>query len=413
MPKLHPMSGGTAGDQFDLAVIGAGLVGLASVFRLLERSPDLKVVVLEKERAPAQHQSGHNSGVVHAGLYYAPGSLRAQMCREGAAALRQKCEEWEVPITTRGKLVVAVAESELARLDELERRGRANGIGELRMLSADELREVEPHARGVQALHVPETGVVDYPAFAAKLADELRCAGAELRFDAAVLSIEAREAGVTLRTAHGDVHAGALVACAGLQADRVAELAGAAPSIRIVPFRGSYWVLRGHAPELVRGLIYPVPDPAFPFLGVHFTREVGGRVTAGPNAVPALAREGYRRGAVSLRDAGAALAWPGFFRLARKYARTGLQEIWRDAVKPAAVAEMRRYLPKLDGRDIVRGGCGIRAQAMTRDGALVDDFVIDEGPASLHVLNAPSPGATSCLAIGRVVAERATARFGL
>jgi (S)-2-hydroxyglutarate dehydrogenase len=370
------------------------------------------VVVLEKEEAPAQHQSGHNSGVVHAGLYYAPGSLRAGLCRKGAAALREKCEAWSVPVETRGKLVVAAAEAELPRLAELERRGRANGIKDLHMVSGDELRGVEPHVRGRQALYVPETAVVDYSLFAARLADALRDSGAELRCSAEVVAARAGASGITLHTPGGDVHAGALVTCAGLQADRVAESVGDRPSIRIVPFRGSYWVLRGHAASLVRGLIYPVPDPAFPFLGVHFTREVNGRVTAGPNAVPALAREIYRRGGISLRDASAALAWPGFLRLARKYARTGAREIWRDTVKPAAVAEMRRYLAELDGKDVVRGGCGIRAQAMARDGSLVDDFVIDEGLSSLHVLNAPSPAATSCLAIGEVVAERAAAKFG-
>jgi (S)-2-hydroxyglutarate dehydrogenase len=403
---------GNGGDHFDLAVIGAGLVGLASVYRILERFPDLRVVVLEKEKAPARHQSGHNSGVVHAGLYYTPGSLRARLCREGAAALRKRCEMWGVPVETRGKLVVAAAEAELPRLAELERRGRANGIKDLHMVSGDELRGVEPHVRGRQALYVPETAVVDYSLFAARLADALRDSGAELRCSAEVVAARAGASGITLHTPGGDVHAGALVTCAGLQADRVAESVGDRPSIRIVPFRGSYWVLRGHAASLVRGLIYPVPDPAFPFLGVHFTREVNGRVTAGPNAVPALAREIYRRGGISLRDASAALAWPGFLRLARKYARTGAREIWRDTVKPAAVAEMRRYLAELDGKDVVRGGCGIRAQAMARDGSLVDDFVIDEGLSSLHVLNAPSPAATSCLAIGEVVAERAAAKFG-
>jgi 2-hydroxyglutarate dehydrogenase/L-2-hydroxyglutarate oxidase len=402
-----------AGRSFDLAVVGAGLVGLASVHRLLERAPGLRLVVLEKEGGPAVHQSGHNSGVVHAGLYYVPESLKARLCREGASMLRERCHEWGVPLIDRGKLVVAVAESEFPRLDELERRGRANGIEGLSVLAEEELRTIEPHVRGLRALHVPETGVVDFRLVAAKLKEELQGRGVEFRFGSAVTRIEAGEGGIRLGTSEGDIVAGGLVACAGLQADRVAALAGANPLVRIVPFRGGYWALRGKAQDLVRGLIYPVPDPTFPFLGVHFTRGADDRVTAGPNAVPALARESYRRGAFSVRDAADAVAWPGFLRLARQYARTGAREIWRDAVKAAALGEMRQYLPSLASGDIARAGCGIRAQAMTRDGKLVDDFVIEDGPASLHVLNAPSPAATSCLAIGGVVAERAALRFGI
>lgn len=401
-----------ATDGFDLAVVGAGLVGLASVYRILERSPGLRIVVLEKEPAVARHQSGHNSGVVHAGLYYVPGSLKAQLCREGATALREKCAEWDVPVIKRGKLVIAATESELPRLEELERRGRANGIEDLAVLDDHELHEVEPHAIGLRALHVPETSVVDFRLVAAKLAGELSTRGVQFRFGATLEAVEALDAGVSVSTTAGQIRAGGLVACAGLQADRIAALAGASTLIRIVPFRGGYWLLRGCAPELVRGLIYPAPDPTFPFLGVHFTRGADGRVTAGPNAVPALAREAYGRLGFSARDAVDAIGWPGFFRLARRYARTGALEIWRDNVKPAAVGEMRRYLPALSMRDVVRAGCGIRAQAMTRDGVLVDDFVIEDGPSSLHVLNAPSPAATSSLAIGRLVAERAAARFG-
>jgi L-2-hydroxyglutarate oxidase LhgO len=398
---------------FDLVVVGSGLVGLATVDRLLERSPELRVAVVDKMPGPARHQSGHNSGVVHAGLYYVPGSLKARLCRAGAAALRERCADWGVPLIRRGKLVVAVREHELARLDELERRGRENGIEGLELLSGDELARIEPNVRGLRALHVPETGVVDFGLVAVKLAEGLRARGVEFRFGAALQQVEARDGGVRLRTTAGDVAAGGMIACAGLQADRVAALAGLEPTVRIVPFRGDYWRLEGRAAELVRGLIYPAPDPAFPFLGVHFTRGADDRVTAGPNAVPALARESYRRAAFSLRDAADAIAWPGFLRLARRYARTGALEIWRDVVKPAALAEMRRYLPRLEARDVVRGGCGIRAQAMLRTGELVDDFVVEDGPSSLHVLNAPSPAATSCLAIGELIAERAQASFGL
>ena len=384
-------------------MVGAGLVGLASAYRLLERSPGLRLAVLDKEAGPARHQSGHNSGVVHAGLYYVPGSLKAQLCREGGAALREFCADRGIPLATRGKLVVAADESELDRLAELRRRGSENGIEGL--AEVDDWRELEPNVRGVRALHVPESGVVDYRRVAAALVAELRERGAELRFGARVDSVD----GGRVRTGAGDVEAGGVVVCAGLQADRLARAAG----VRVVPFRGDYWRLRGEAASLVRGLVYPVPDPAFPFLGVHFTRGIDDVVTVGPNAVPAFAREGYRRASLSLRDSLDGFAWPGFLRLARRYARTGALEIWRDVAKPAAVADMRRYVPAIRPADVVRHGCGIRAQVMNRAGELVDDFLVEEHERQLHVLNAPSPAATSCLAIGRLVAERAAAAFGL
>jgi (S)-2-hydroxyglutarate dehydrogenase len=398
--------------EFDLVVVGGGLVGLASAYRILERAPGIRLAVLEKEAVPAYHQSGHNSGVVHAGLYYAPGSLKARLCREGRQALQEFCEEHEIPLLARGKLVVAVDESELDRLAELKRRGDENGLQGLAELTREEWREIEPHVHGVRALHVPETGVVDFRLVAARLAELLQARGARLELGALVMRIDENGDGLVLRTPTGSVRAGGLVACAGLQADRVAALAGVEPTVRVVPFRGGYWLLRGAAALLVRGLVYPVPDPAFPFLGVHFTRRVDGEVWAGPNAVPALAREGYSRTSVSLRDAADGFAWPGFLRLALRYARTGTLEILRDVVKEAAVGEMRRYLPDLRSGAVSRGPAGIRAQVMTRAGELVDDFLVEEGPASLHVLNAPSPAATSCLAIGRLVAERAATRFG-
>ena len=393
-------------------MVGAGIVGLATAYRILERAPDLRIAVLEKEPAPARHQSGHNSGILHAGLYYAPGSLKARLCREGGEALRAFCAEHGIPLVTRGKLVVAVDESELERLAELERRGAENGIRDLAALDGDELRGIEPEVRGIRALHVPETGVVDFPLVATTLAALLRGRGARIQLGAELVRVERDGDGLALHTTAGTIRAGALVGCAGLQADRVAALAGAEPGIRVVPFRGDYWLLRGAAARLVRGLVYPVPDPAFPFLGVHFTRRLDDAVWAGPNAVPALAREGYSRTAVSARDAADTLRWPGFLRLARRYARTGALEIWRDTVKAAAVREMQRYLPVLAAGDVARGPCGIRAQVMTRAGELVDDFLVEEGPSSLHVLNAPSPAATSSLAIGRLVAERAGAQFG-
>ena len=397
----------------DVVVVGGGIVGLATALALLEHSPGLRVTLLEQESAPASHQSGRNSGVVHAGLYYAPGSLKASLCREGRALLESFCHEHAVPFRRVGKLVVAADESELARLAELERRGRANGLVGLVELGEREMREIEPDVRGVRALHVPETGVVDFQLVAHRLVDLLRRRGAKIELGARVLRVTPDGAGLTLRTTHGDVRAGTLVACAGLQADRVAALAGADIDVRVVPFRGAYWVVRERSAALVRGLIYPVPDPRFPFLGMHFTRRFDGSVWAGPNAMPALAREGYRRSSVSLRDAGGLLRWPGTYHFVARYARMGALEIWRDVVKTAAVREMHRYLPTLSRWDVVRGPSGVRAQVITRRGELVDDFLLAEGPQSLHVINAPSPAATSSLAIGRLVAGRAAEAFGL
>ena len=397
----------------DLVVVGGGIIGLASARALLERAPGLRLTLLEKEPALATHQSGHNSGVVHAGLYYLPGSLKATLCREGRAALETFREEHEVPLRRYGKLVVAVDESELDRLAELKRRGLGNGLEGLAELDEAELREVEPHARGVRALHVPETGVVDFRLVAERLAAQLRERGASLELGAKLERIDRDGDGLVLRTANGRLRTGSLVACAGLQADRVAALAGADVDARIVPFRGAYWTLRDTGAALVRGLIYPVPDPGFPFLGVHFTRRFDGSVWAGPNAMPALAREGYSRASTSLQDAVGAFAWAGFLRFAGRFARMGAAEVWRDLVKPAAVQEMQRYLPALRTRDVLRGPSGIRAQVMRSNGELVDDFLFAEGPSSLHVVNAPSPGATSSLAIGRHVAERAAELFGL
>lgn len=399
--------------QVDVAVVGAGLIGLATARTLSERSPGLKIVVLEKEPSVARHQSGHNSGVVHAGLYYTPGSLKARLCREGSALLREFCAARDIPLVSRGKLVVAATDVDLERLAELGRRGALNGIEGLRDLNVSELRAIEPHVVGVRALHVPESGVVDYRLVARRLAAELEGSGTNVRFGAEVISAHEDGEQLEIETRAGAFRTRGVVACAGLQADRVARLFGLQTAVRVVPFRGDYWRLTDRARGLVRGLVYPVPDPAFPFLGVHFTRGIDGVVTVGPNAVPSLARERYSRFGFSARDAGDALLWPGLFRLARRYARTGAAEIWRDVVKRAAVADMRRYVPELDAADVVRAGCGIRAQVMTRTGELVDDFVVEEGQRSLHVLNAPSPAATSCLAIAKLIADRAEETFAL
>ena len=361
---------------------------------LLRARPGLKLAVLEKEQRIASHQSGRNSGVVHSGLYYAAGSLRARFCREGRVALIEFAEEHGIPYRLCGKLVLAAETSELPLLAALADRGRQNGLS-VRELGPAEFAGIEPNVRGVRALHIPESGVIDYSAVAAAYAKEIVELGGEIRLRHEVRSLR-------------ELRARAVVVCAGLQADRLAR-----GEFRIVPFRGDYYTFRPDAQELVRGLVYPVPDPAFPFLGVHFTRRVDGKLLAGPNAVPALAREGYSRHSVRIRDTLDVLRHPGLRRLARSYARTGAVEIWRDLVKPAFVAEMRRYLPAVRSRDVVFGPSGIRAQVLGRDGSLVDDFLIEHDEGAVHVLNAPSPAATASIPIGREVAARAIARFGL
>ena len=393
----------------DVAVIGAGIVGLATARELLLRDPGARVVVLEKEAGPAAHQTGHNSGVIHAGLYYPAGSLKAQLCREGRDALIAFCDEHAVPYRINGKLVVARDESELGRLEELKRRGTANGIAGLRELAAGEWAEIEPNIAGLRALHVPETGSVDYREVARAYAADIERRGGRVLYGREVTGIERRGPGrVALATRDGEeLEAARLVACAGLQSDRVAQLTTRAPRVRrVVPFRGDYFVLSPAAAALVRGHVYPVPDPSFPFLGVHFSPRIDGQVWAGPNAVPALAREGYGRAKLDLRDALDLVGYPGFWKLAARYYRTGAGEIYRDVVKAAAVREMQKYLPALKDDDVSFGPCGIRAQVLDRSGALVDDFLMERDGDVLHVLNAPSPAATASLAIGRRIADR-------
>ncbi|HET8605646.1 MAG TPA: L-2-hydroxyglutarate oxidase [Gaiellaceae bacterium] len=373
--------------KYDIAVVGAGLIGLATARALLVAHPHLQLVVFEKEAEVARHQSGHNSGVIHSGLYYPAGSLKAQLCREGREELLRFAAEKGIPHLILGKLVVAVDDSELPRLEELRRRGEANGLVGMREL--EDWSEIEPHVRGVRALHVPETGSIDYRVVARAYAEDVRERGGEL-----VLGHEVRSP--------QELPAERVVVCGGLQADR---LAGRTEP-RIVPFRGDYYVLSSRAAQLVRGHVYPVPDPTFPFLGVHFSRRIDGAVWAGPNAVLSLAREGYGRMRIDVRDATDVLRRPAAWRLARRYWRTGARELWADLVKPAALREMRRYLPALRSRDVRLGPSGIRAQLLAADGSLVDDFLLEQEGSVLHVLNAPSPAATASLAIGRRIAAQ-------
>lgn len=397
----------------DVAVVGAGLVGLATGRALVRSRPGLRVVVLEKEDELAPHQSSHNSGVVHSGIYYRPGSLRARLCVEGRQALERFVEDHGLPYRRTGKLVVAVRPAELPRLRVLAERAAANGVQGVREVGPEEIRELEPHVRGLRALHVPVAGVVDFGAVARALAEELAARGGQVLLGHGVRGLERRSRSVVLATSRGEVEARGVVSCGGLHADRLARLTGDAPRVQVVPFRGSFWVLRPPAARLVRGLVYPVPHPALPFLGVHFTRRVDGEVWVGPNAVPALAREGYRRGQVDLRDLLEALRFPGFWRLALRYARPGLGELIRERLPGAFLRECRRYVPELGPEDLGPGPSGVRAQLLAADGSLVDDFVVVRRDRVVHVLNAPSPAATACLAIGQAVARWALEDLGL
>jgi L-2-hydroxyglutarate oxidase len=407
--------GSSATGRADIAVIGSGILGLATALRLLQQKPDLNVVVLEKESTIASHQTAHNSGVIHAGLYYEPGSLKATLCREGKRDLEAYCDENDIPVERTGKLVVALDETELERFESLKERAQQNEVPGLEEVGPERMREIEPHVAGIKALWSPSTGVVDYLRVSHAYAADIEARGATIDLDRAVTSIDQRGDEMVLGTERGDLVASKVIACAGLQADRIAAMTGddGPDRPRIVPFRGDYFALKPKARQLVNGLIYPVPDPRFPFLGVHLTKRIDGQVLAGPNAVLATAREGYRRRDIDPRHLAEVLSNPGFGRLARRYWKTGMAEMWRDWVKPAYVADLRRYVPALTSSQLDYGPSGVRAQALNRDGSLTDDFVLGGSDRVLHVYNAPSPAATSSLAIGRVLAAEAVERFGL
>jgi L-2-hydroxyglutarate oxidase LhgO len=393
--------------RYDVVVVGAGILGLATARELQGRRPGLRVAVLDKEQRIGVHQTGRASGVVHRGVYYAPGSLKARLCVDGAARLLAYCEDRGIPILRCGKVVVATTADELDRLDELHRRSVANGVPGVALIGPERLRELEPHVAGLRALHSPQTAVVDFSLVAGAYADDIRDRGGELLLGLEVRGF-ARRGGLTqIETSGGAVEASRVVVCAGVYADRLAARSGAPAEPRIVPFRGDYLVLRPERRSLVRGLVYPVPDPAFPFLGIHTTIRPDGEVWLGPNAVLALAREGYRRRDLSLRDVREILRSRGFRRLARRHWRTGSTEAVRDLSKRLFVASARKLLPELDVADVLPGPSGIRAQALALDGSLVDDFLFHESDGVVHVRNAPSPGATSSLAIAEVIADRA------
>jgi L-2-hydroxyglutarate oxidase len=399
-------------SRHDVVIVGGGIVGLAVALEITRRFPRLRLLLLEKEDRVGQHQSGHNSGVIHSGIYYKPRSLKARLCVEGARAMVEFCRANGIPHQVCGKVIVATHEGEFPRLEELRRRGEANGLTGVQAIGREQLREIEPHASGLRALVVPSTGITDYAAVCSKYAELIRGQGGTILTSTAVTGLRQFPGEVVVETSGPAFSTTHLINCAGLFSDRISRMAGAKPDVIIVPFRGEYYDLVPQRSSLVRALIYPVPDPQFPFLGVHFTRRVSGSVDAGPNAVLAFRREGYRRTDINLRDLSSSLAFPGFWRMAAKQWRSGLDEFHRSFSKPAFVRALQRLLPEVREQDLVPGGSGVRAQALRRDGALVDDFQFVPSGKMLHVLNVPSPAATASIPIGRVIGDMAAQNFG-
>jgi len=392
-----------------VVVVGGGIVGLAAAFRIQQRMPDVRVTVLEKEPHTGRHQSSHNSGVLHCGLYYKPGSKRARLAVRGIQQMVEFCREHRIAHDVCGKVVVATSAEEVPRLQALFARGIQNGLTGLRLLDPEELHDIEPHAGGVQAMHVPQEGIADYPVVCETLTDLVRSQGGEIITSARVTSLHRDVGGWRVVHSAGETSCDFLVACAGLYSDRVAQLAGRKRDVRIVPFRGEDYLIRPERQFLVRNLIYPVPDPRFPFLGVHYTRRIVGGIEAGPNAVLAFAREGYTKRDINLGDLADALAFPGLWRFLAKYGRTCWDEIRRSFSRELFCRSLQRLVPEIRPDDLIPGGSGVRAQAMSPEGSLVDDFYFVQGDRELHVVNAPSPAATSSLAIGEEIAEMVAA----
>jgi (S)-2-hydroxyglutarate dehydrogenase len=401
------------GEACDSVVVGAGILGLAVAREMLVRRPAARVIIVEQAERVAAHQTSHNSGVIHAGVYYAPGSLKARLCVDGASRLYDYCEQHGIAVQRIGKLIIALDEREARALDDLEQRARANGVPGIRRLAAEEIRDIEPHATGVAALHSPNTGIVDFRAVCERLADDVQEAGGELRLGWQVDDVQANGRGIRLLASDGDaVEASRAVFCAGLWSDRLAVRAGASSDPRIVPFRGGYLRLRPERRELVRGLIYPVPDPTLPFLGVHLTPQVDGEVLVGPSALLVASRVAYRLATVRAADVRDTLTWPGSWRMAARWWRTGLHEMHLAASRRAFATEAARYVPGLRAHDMTPAFGGVRAQAVRRDGQLVDDFVISRTPRAVHVRNAPSPAATSSLALAARIVDTADEQLG-
>lgn len=394
----------------DVAIVGGGIIGLATAYRLQERFPGTKLMLLEKEREVAHHQTGHNSGVLHSGIYYKPGSLRAINCRQGKLAMQEFCQREEIPFDLCGKVIVAVDSSELPQLQKIYERGQANGVV-CEMIDAPRLKELEPHVRGVKAIHVPEAGIVDYRQVCERLSQRITDRGGTVLLNAKVSAMFRRNGRMMIESTGGEVEAKYVVTCGGLHSDRLTRLSGQAPTAQIVPFRGEYFEIKPSAQHLCKGLIYPVPDPDFPFLGVHFTRMIHGGVECGPNAVLAFAREGYYKTSFNLFDLLETLTYSGFLRMAWKHWRQGSYEMWRSLNKGAFVAALQRLVPEITGADLVSAPAGVRAQALTPQGELVDDFLITENDLVVNVCNAPSPAATASLNVGQLVVDKLAPRL--
>ncbi len=399
-------------SRHDVTIIGGGIVGLAVALALTKRFPRLRLLLLEKENHVGQHQSSHNSGVIHSGIYYRPGSLKAKLCVEGARAMVEFCRAHGIPHQVCGKVIVATHEDEVPRLEELRRRGEANGLTGVRSIGPEQLREIEPHASGLRALVVPSTGITDYAAVCAKYAELVQAQGGVILTSTAVTGLRQLASEIMVETNGRAFSTSYLINCAGLFSDRISRMAGEEPDVMIVPFRGEYHDLVPERSSLVRALIYPVPQPRFPFLGVHFTRRISGSVSAGPNAVLALRREGYRHTDFNLRDMASSVMFPGFWRMAARDWRSGLEEFRRSFSKSELVRALQRLVPEVQEKDLVPGGSGVRAQALKRDGTLADDFQFVPSGTLLHVLNVPSPAATASLPIGRAIGEMAAKNFG-
>ncbi len=399
--------------EADLLIIGAGIVGLATALEVTHRFPRMRVIVLEKEDRVAAHQTGHNSGVIHSGLYYKTGSLKARNCVAGAASMKRFCQENGVPYEECGKLVVATTEDEITRLHGLHERGDANGVPGLRMMTREEFRELEPHCEGVAALHVPSTGIVDYKVVSEKYVELIRSAGGEIVLRAQVVALRAVDDGNIVETKVGTFRAGHVINCAGLYSDAITRMAGLQTNLKIIPFRGEYFEIRPERRSLIKNLIYPVPDPRFPFLGVHFTRRVNGSVEAGPNAVLAFRREGYSGTSPDMSESVEMLRFPGFWKMAKKYWKKGMEEQYRSWSKPAFTKALQVLIPELQESDLAPGGSGVRAQAVDANGNLVDDFYFAHSGKMIHVCNVPSPAATASLEIGKAIVAMMAERFRL
>ena len=391
----------------DVIIIGGGIVGLATAYKLLEQKPELKLRILEKEKSIGLHQSGHNSGVIHSGIYYKPGSVKAKNCRRGVEELLLFCDKFNVQYDLCGKVIVAVNLEEVNRLDALYKRGLENGISNIRIVDSQELKDLEPHATGIKAIHVPSTGIINYTSVVDELGKQIIKRGGEIKTKATVKGFVRKAGECIVNTQMCDYPTELVINCAGLYSDKIAQLAGENSSISIIPFRGEYYVLKPESRHLVNSLIYPVPDPRFPFLGVHFTRRIDGSVEAGPNAVLATAREGYRRRDFNFQETWELLTNPGVWKIGRNYWKTGMGEYTRSLFKPLFVKALQYLVPAIQGSDLVPGGSGVRAQAMDETGKLLDDFCIVQSERFIHVLNAPSPAATASFAIGSTIADQA------